>query len=388
MLDPNSTPPYDLDKLPTAGDLIGHVNVAKSRCADGSYTLRLRWREWDEAGLTKSMTARNSRTGPDPTRRDLADAIARARMDAREMEEYIMDGRPVRGVKKYPLRDGWANYLEYLYVTAERSTYDRRESQILRFVEWHCHERPRVQWCSQVITSHVQDYLEAVRNVRTGLPLKGTTLRTILSDISSMFAWFETKRWCEVNPCAGVRLGPRPKRKPVVYLPNERAREVVAGDSAGAAGCAMLFGAGFRIDEAATLCWRDVHLDDRLIVVPEMGPETNKGHQRFVPMGPGLQAVMRRIRGAGVDDLNSPLIQDMDRVVRKHLRPVTYAGQRVTSTWGRRWYLSALTHAGAPKGLGQLLIGHTVTDNVGYYLGLDVDGARKFIDVVDAALFG
>jgi len=388
-MDPDmlESPPEPLTPKPAfvPGDLIGHVGVGKRRNAgDGSYTITLRWREWTERGPA-ARRLRHGRTGPEPTKRELRNSIAEARVKAQEVEGYLRNGQaPTQGIRRFPLRDAMAAYLDYVFKSVGRGTYDRLEMRVLHFVNWHCARRPDVQSLGGITPQHVRDYVQFLSNGDGNgfRPLKLSTVRLAVGDLVAMFAWCETRDWCRGNPAQEVRseFGRKQRRKPPVILPDDVVRSICADSLE----CKLLFCTGLRVGdkEAAGLTWGDLSLEHGLLNVPEAETETTKIHGRTVPIGTAMLEMLGSMEhGAGV------IFPAIRQTARKEFGRHTYAGRRVTPHDARRWYSTALKTACCPEPDILYLLGHVQGANMAAYYGFSAEEIRPYVQMVEDRVF-
>lgn len=386
MTDPLESPPERYyPPGPQPGELIGHVGVTKRHCKDGSWTLYLQWRQWSTNRGPLTHRLRLCRTGPSPTKRDLRNAITQARVQANTTETYLREGRaPMQGLRRYPLRDAMANYLDCMHKQVGESTYARQESRLLHFVNWHHSVKPDVQSVAGVTADHVRAYLAVIRDGNgRKRALKDCTLRLALSDLAAMFSWCETRDWCRGNPASAVRseMGPNfRRRQPPVILANTVVREICRACPE----AAFLFCTGLRVGdkEAGGALWSWLDLEHGLLVVPEAEAERTKIHGRTIPLGTRLLRMLGAMRKG--DGLIFPGIQ---RIVRKRMRKHPYASKTPTPHDARRWFSTALKTAKCPEADALYMLGHAQKNNMGPYYGFHPEETRRYVNAVDQVVF-
>ena len=381
--------PHILQPQPQAGDLIGHVGVQRRRNKDRSMTVYLRWREHGTGPEHKDFTQRFARTGPRATKHEVRQIVAEARIRAKEMEDWMRDGRPVRkDGRRYFLRPAVANYLDWLHPATSESTYGRREMRLFHLLKWFSEVHPKVACVHQMIPAKVQEYVDAAQ-VSRRKPLKYGTLRLIRCDLRHFFTFCMKHLWTSINPADMVTL-PRPEHPESPFiLPLKTVHEILAGDNQPIRVVRFLFGTGLRaLSELETIRWRHCNTADGLLMVPKHKYETTKRHGRVIPIGRDLVRLLREWRdGHGPDEL---VFAGGHKLAARLLRGYVLMERHATPSGCRDWYGTMLEKQGCPDTMVQLLLGHVPSGNLRYYIdrvaALDLDRARGFVDAVDEML--
>jgi integrase len=108
-----------------------------------------------------------------------------------------------------------------------------------------------------------------------------STVNTVLGTLSSAFAFFIDRDWCEHNPCHQVkRLKPDAKVFPWLESTDAITRLLSHCTPNICTLIAFLVGTGCRLDEALHLRWDDVDLEHRLVTVHRGRTRVMKGKER------------------------------------------------------------------------------------------------------------
>ncbi|MFH1602474.1 MAG: site-specific integrase [Pseudomonadota bacterium] len=382
----DDTPP----KPPQDGDLIGHIGVQRRRNKDRSFTIYIRWREYDHSDDYQDHTIRFQRSGPKAKQREVRNIVADARHQAAKMEWAKLKGQDIcHGRVDYDIQPAAANYLDWLHGHVPRSTYDRREMRLLDLVKWLRVNVPGIWSVKRITYKHLDAYLQDMRRSRDKRPLKNNTIRLALVDIKSWLIFCQKQLWCNDNPCDKVDL-PRPDvPKSRFVLPISLVRKILADADADAVLLVrLLFGTGLRIGEAESLRWADFYPADAMLVVPTAEVETNKRHGRMMPLASGLLRRLDVLQDGQAPD--SPIFPDAVKTARRVLRRHQFLKRIISPHRCRFWFNHNLKIGGCPKDMRQVLMGHAVTGNLRFYeddeAALDVDRARGFLQSLEDLL--
>jgi site-specific recombinase XerD len=133
----------------------------------------------------------------------------------------------------------------------------------------------------------------------------------------------------------------------------------------------MLY-AGLRISEAAALLWRDVYLDDRILIVQN----GKGGRRRELPIHPTLEAELRTVPEhrptwpvAGSATQNLLTSKSMAHIFERWLPGL---GIYITAHQLRRTFATQLLRRGAALRDIQQLLGHRSLKTTASYLGVDM----------------
>lgn len=143
---------------------------------------------------------------------------------------------------------------------------------------------------SSITPEDVHGWIVGLTDARTGEPLSLDTRHGYHRVLHTVFSYAtnHARRWASENPVAGVEL-PAVKRGRVSLLsPEDTATFLSAAVPEMRPFLAICAFAGARPDQAAGICWEQIHLDRREIEIPAGSDKTDR--ERIVPIQPNLAA--------------------------------------------------------------------------------------------------
>lgn len=217
------------------------------------------------------------------------------------------------------------------------------------------------------------------------------TLKLRLIVLNQVYEYSQLKGYCQINPCAPVRV-PRNAVKNKRVLPH--AEEINAVKSHGNSEYGLLpfflLYTGCRVGEALALQYEDINFENDTItinktVVFDNGIPTIQNHtktdagNRVIPLLPPLKELLPRKRGFVFSDNGKPLKKGQVYWRWKQFKKKT--GVEISPHQLRHAYATILYDAGLPVKDSQLLLGHNsaeVTQNI--YTHISEERQKKTFD--------
>ena len=359
-----------------------HVTIQRRlNNGDKSYTYYIVWRRPTNRGCR-----RVGRTGPKPKRKELALWLTRARelayrKDIEISGRYTPEGKTNLTVS---LNDAIDRYLQWIEGDDlhnrqnSPTTCIRKERNMRRFVDYVGRIVPGTRRVSQLSSQHVNGTgKEGILGWRFAREKEGWRASSIAVEISDLSAWLT---WCFEQGYLPARIVLRRPDVPPPTALVPSTEQVWAAISAQptpyrAAAIRTLACLGLRQGELKALDWSD--LKEGILHIRPVGNDSNKRHERYLPLGPGLRKALEATFNS-----DGPIFRlDGERL---HWQLNRWLKGRMRPHDLRRWFNSELERLHCPSYVIDDLMGHARSRVRAAYAGpLRTEEAADWLAKID-----